>query len=137
MLTPTYFWKLTKGNKKTLLLIRNSVWSSVAQFSLFKQSSRVQSSPQSMELLPLATELQMKLYYNSYNNVLDIIHSLVQSRWNRNIHTMTGLLITCLNYTLANNVHSLLFLTYWTSILNLNLIHIYSIINWKIFRWFD
>ena len=135
MLTPTYFWKLTKGNKKTLLLIRNSVWSSVAQFSLFKQSSRVQSSPQSMELLPLATELQMKLYYNSYNNVLDIIHSLVQSRWNRNIHTMTGLLITCLNYLLKQwSFTSIL------NILNSNFefeFNIYSIINWKIFKWFD
>ena len=135
MLTPTYFWKLTKGNKKTLLLIRNSVWSSVAQFSLFKQSSRVQSSPQSMELLPLATELQMKLYYNSYNNVLDIIHSLVQSRWNRNIHTMTSLLITCLNYLLKQwSFTSIL------NILNSNFefeFNIYSIINWKIFKWFD
>ena len=135
MLTPTYFWKLTKGNKKTLLLIRNSVWSSVAQFSLFKQSSRVQSSPQSMELLPLATELQMKLYYNSYNNVLDIIHSLVQSRWNRNIHTMTSLLITCLNYLLKQcSFTSIL------NILNINFefeFNIYSIINWKIFKWFD
>ena len=135
LLTPTYFWKLTKGNKKTLLLIRNSVWSSVAQFSLFKQSSRVQSSPQSMELLPLATELQMKLYYNSYNNVLDIIHSLVQSRWNRNIHTMTSLLITCLNYLLKQwSFTSIL------NILNSNFefeFNIYSIINWKIFKWFD
>lgn len=135
MLTPTYFWKLTKGNKKTLLLIRNSVWSSVAQFSLFKQSSRVQSSPQSMELLPLATELQMKLYYNSYNNVLDIIHSLVQSRWNRNIHTMTGLLITCLNYLLKQCLFTSIL-----NILNINFefeFNIYSIINWKIFKWFD
>ena len=135
MLTPTYFWKLTKGNKKTLLLIRNSVWSSVAQFSLFKQSSRVQSSPQSMELLPLATELQMKLYYNSYNNVLDIIHSLVQSRWNRNIHTMTGLLITCLNYLLKQCLFTSIL-----NILNSNFefeFNIYSIINWKIFKWFD
>lgn len=135
MLTPTYFWKLTKGNKKTLLLIRNSVWSSVAQFSLFKQSSRVQSSPQSMELLPLATELQMKLYYNSYNNVLDIIHSLVQSRWNRNIHTMTSLLITCLNYLLKQCLFTSIL-----NILNINFefeFNIYSIINWKIFKWFD
>ena len=135
MLTPTYFWKLTKGNKKTLLLIRNSVWSSVAQFSLFKQSSRVQSSPQSMELLPLATELQMKLYYNSYNNVLDIIHSLVQSRWNRNIHTMTSLLITCLNYLLKQcSFTSIL------NILNINFefeFNIYSIIYLKILKWFD
>ena len=135
LLTPTYFWKLTKGNKKTLLLIRNSVWSSVAQFSLFKQSSRVQSSPQSMELLPLATELQMKLYYNSYNNVLDIIHSLVQSRWNRNIHTMTSLLITCLNYLLKQCLFTSIH-----NILNINFefeYNIYSIINWKIFKWFD
>ena len=46
--------ELGKTWKHKTLLIRNSVWSSVAQFSLFKQSTWTHNT-----LLPVATEFEM------------------------------------------------------------------------------
>ena len=56
--------------------IENSVWSSVAQFSLFKQPG-----PQP----PAATESQMKWYYN-IRTVRTMCWIQDLPRWNRNIH---------------------------------------------------